>query len=330
MKYSEFRKQIEKGDIPGICLFVGEEEFLRDYATTYLKNKIINDHKFDIHTVQGKNNTDKLADIINTFPIFNKSKLIIVRDSGLFARELGKEAEELIENISRPDNGNCIVFHEDKVDIKSALYKKIREDGLILDCGTQNDVELAQWAVNVFKKENFSLDVKLAEKFIDMSERKMKSIMNDIHKIIAYKGSNKLITREDIELMTTRSITDSIFNLLDAISSRNRNNAIYMLDEMIRLKQKEQYILYMISVNFMDMLNAVKLRKKNKSFREIAMETGIRYDWKVRKLLGYSKRFSEKEIQRIICCCAEADMNIKKGLYKGRLSLEVLISEIVR
>ena len=329
MNYSDLQKQLIKDDLVNVYLFEGEEEYLRDHCTTTLKDKVINDDSFDIHRIGGKDCADKINDIIDSSPLFNSSKFLIVQDSELFKTGNGSIAF-LLEKIKDIDKNTYIVFQEQKTDKRSSLYKSIKRYGRIYDCELQKEADLINWVRKSFKRDGYMLDQKTARKFIDISDRKMNSIKNEMKKIEAFKGDDKIIKDEDVELLTTKNITNNVFDLIDAIAKRNKNEAIDILNEMIYLKVPEQMILFLISNNFIDMLKAVQLKKKSKNNQEIASEIGIRYEWLVRKLLDFSKKFSFLELRTIITYCTKADENIKKGLYPARLSLEVLISEIVK
>jgi DNA polymerase-3 subunit delta len=295
-----------------------------------IRDKVIENSSFDMHRFEGRNCGEKIADAIDSCPLFNTNKFITVKDSELFTPAGSTDAQMIADKIREMDPTTFIIFLETKTDKRTALYKAVNKTGKILECGIQSDEELIKWAVRVFKSKGYRLDPTLARKFIEMSDRKMNSIMNEIEKISAYMGDRKLITEEDIELLTTKSITNNVFKLLDAVSKRDRRSSIMILDEMIRLKEPEQKILFLISTNFIDMFKAVQAKKKYRNNSEIAKATGIMFEWKVRKLLEFSKKFTEKEIRNIIGYCIDADSNIKEGKYYPRLSLEVLISEIVK
>jgi DNA polymerase III subunit delta len=328
MTYSELKDQVGKNNIGNVYLFEGEEEYLQDYGTALIKNKVIANDDFDIHVLEGSQDMEKFESVMDSFPLFNKNKLILVKHSELFTKTFNSRAEELIKKILDIDENTFMIFREIKTDKDSLFYKGIKKCLRTLSCEQQNDTELIKWVVKIVKSKGYTIDYDTARIFVEMSDRKMNSIMSEINKVLMYKEDDKTIKKNDVELITTKSITDTIFDLTDAVAKKNKDMAVKVLDEMMSLREAEQKILYLITVNFIDMIKVLKARKMNKSNLEIAEMTGIKHDWKVRKLLEFSRKFPENEIRRIIGCCVKADADIKSGLYVPRLSLEILLLEI--
>jgi DNA polymerase III subunit delta len=328
MTYSELKEQVVRNDLSNIYLFEGEEEYLQEFGTALIKNKVIADDNFDIHIIEGGGCLERLESMIDSFPLFNKCKFIEVRDSELFTAGNNNRVASLIEKITGMDKNTYIIFREAKTEKRSALYSGIRQYIRTLSCEQQNDTELIKWVVKIFKSRGFTIAYDIAKEFVEMSDRKMNSVMSEINKVLMFKEDDRAIRRSDIVLMTTKSITDNIFDLTDALAKKNKSGAVRILDEMITLREPEQKILYHITTNFLDMIKVMKLRKKNKSNQEIAELTGIKFDWKVRKLVDFSRKFTEDELKKMIGSCVKADSNIKSGLYDPRLSLEVLMLEI--
>jgi len=172
MDYSDLQKQINKDDIVNVYLFEGEEEYLQEHCTTLLKEKVIDNDSFDIHKIGGKNCADKINDIIDSTPLFNSSKFLIVKNSDLF--KIGNNSSAyLIEKIKDMDKNTYIIFHEQKIDKRSSLYKSIKKHGRIFDCLVQKEVELKKWVRKSFKRDGYMIDEETARKFIDISDRKM-------------------------------------------------------------------------------------------------------------------------------------------------------------
>ena len=153
----------------------------------------------------------------------------------------------------------------------------------------KKEADLINWVRKSFKRDGYKISAETAREFVDISDRKMNSIKNEMNKIEAFKGEDNIIKYEDIMMLTTKNITNNIFDLTDAIAKRNKNDAIAILNEMIYLKVPEQKILFLISKNFIDMLIAVQLKKKLKSNQEIAKELGLRFDWLVESYLIFQR-----------------------------------------
>ena len=136
MNYSDLQKQVKIDDIVNVYLFEGEEEYLQEHCAITLKDKIIKDDNFDIHRISGKNCADKINDIIDSSPLFNSSKFLIVRDSDLF-KTGNNSITYLIEKIKDIDKNTFVIFQEQKIDKRSSLFKSIKKYGRVFECNIQ-------------------------------------------------------------------------------------------------------------------------------------------------------------------------------------------------
>jgi DNA polymerase III delta subunit len=116
MNYNELKEQINKDDIANVYLFEGEEEYLQEFGTALIKSKVITNDEFDVHMIEGSQCIDKIESIIDTFPLFNKNKFIVVRNSELFTIAGNSRVESLIEKIDNIGSSTYIIFREIKTD----------------------------------------------------------------------------------------------------------------------------------------------------------------------------------------------------------------------
>ena len=332
MNYSEFAEYVKGKSISNIYLFEGDEDFLRDHCAGVIKKRALTDEFFDVHRIEGKNCIDSLSEAVENMPLFSVNKFIEVSGSGLLsAGKTNQDTALAARLLASLDNNIYIVFLEKeklKKPENNPLYKLIKEHGIIVDCSIQNDEELKKGIMKKIFREKYKISPENAKLFVELSDRQMNTLNNEIDKIMAYKGDDKIITSKDIKELTTRSINIKIFSLLDALSQRKRDDAMVMLDEMLQLKEPEQKILFLITKNFIDMLKITQLKKKGASNGEIMKKMNEKFEFVIRKHIGFSRKFTEKEMVRIIKCCVRADSNIKEGIFAPRLSLEILIAEI--
>ena len=134
MNYDEFKKYLKKENIDNnIFMLCGEEIFLKNHAKKELLSRITPSEmpEFNVFSYDGKKyDINSVKEAIEALPVFSDTKLLLFNNSGVF-QLAGKDAatkeyrefwEEIIDEI--PDTV-YIVFDEDKVDKRSALYKKL-------------------------------------------------------------------------------------------------------------------------------------------------------------------------------------------------------------
>ncbi len=125
------------------------------------------------------------------------------------------------------------------------------------------------------------------------------------------KLEEKLITKDDIDLITTKSIDDNIFSLIDAIITKNKEKMAEIYQELIK---KEEIINILINLsNQLRLIYQVKvLSKFYRNDQEIAEYLGKhKYAIEMARVKGLS--FQKKDLLVYLVDLANLDYDIKTG-----------------
>ncbi len=152
----------------------------------------------------------------------------------------------------------------------------------------------------------------------------MEILLNEINKLISFKGSSTKITINDIDNICTKSIESKIFDLINFMSNKDMDNAIKIYKNLIVNKTSPFVILNMISRQFRIILQTKYLYNKNYSINNIVSELELR-DFIVKEAIKQSKNFSIKILLQAINECLEIDNNIKTGKIIDEIAIELLI-----
>ena len=167
------KKDIKDKNFKKFYLFYGEEEYLKRYYENEMKTKVVTNMKeFNIDVFDGKELiTTVLEDCINTAPFMSEYRLIIIKNSDLFAGTKKAEEEKLIYYMDNMSGHNVILFVENKVDKRNKLYKKVVKEGYSIDFKTPEQNELIKWCINVTKKNDSDISSKNASFLIRLSRK---------------------------------------------------------------------------------------------------------------------------------------------------------------
>ncbi len=78
----------------------------------------------------------------------------------------------------------------------------------------------------------------------------MEDIINEIRKLIEYKGKGGTISKEDIDILTVKKTESIIFELTDNLGNKNIKQSINVLHNLIYSKEPVQKILVMLYNHF--------------------------------------------------------------------------------
>lgn len=139
--------------------------------------------------------------------------------------------------------GNHLIITTDRVDKRRGLYKAINKNGIIIDCsvpgGQTRSDKIAQEAFikemmrNILTKAGKTVDSNAYSAMYAMTGFDLRTFVNNLEKLISFVGDRKKITIEDVRSVLKRTKSDPIYELTNAISDRNTEDALFFLNSLL-------------------------------------------------------------------------------------------------
>src|SRR5207253_607944 len=161
----------------------------------------------------------------------------------------------------------------------------------------------------------------------------MMLVSNELEKLILFVGQKKRITIGDVETMVLAAKQRSLYELTDAISSRDRVRALAVLDALLLSEEGEEAAIghiYMLARTFRQML--VILEKNVRDSRAIwqALWQGFRVPpFAAEDIIRQARRYkSRRELTRALRLVAKADLALRSNPVSKRFVLEQLVLDL--
>jgi len=178
-------------------------------------------------------------------------------------------------------------------------------------------LELKKWIKGEFDGYNAKPSQQAVEKLIAFVGADSWRLANEIKKLVSFKKSSRVET-EDVELLVRPKIEVDIFKTIDAISAKNKKQALSLLRKHLQKGDSPLYLLTMINYQFRNLLLV-----KSSKIAHLKLHPYV-----IRKSLEQARKFSFEELKKIYHKIFEADLNIKTGKIEPETALDLLISEI--
>jgi len=302
-----------------LYLFYGTNAFgIKKEIDKILKdNNGLNVSRYDLEE-------DEIGVVLNdalTMSLFEENKIIICDNSNIFSGSV--KADEIIEEyLNNPNPNTQIIFilNSEKPDERKKITKLIKKNGIVKCFNDQLDIH--GLIRNLLK--DYKIDYNSINTLIDRVGSNPLIIQNEINKIKIYKGENKNITEEDILNLTTKIIEIDIFKLIDYIVKGNKEKALEMYYEMLKMNEEPLKIIIMLANQFRIMYQAKELLKKGYTEKDIAGILKI-HPYRVKLAIQNSILYKSNVLLKKLDELADIDMGIKKGNINKNLSLELFI-----
>lgn len=315
-------KDIQNHQFKPVYLLSGEETYLTRQFCERLAEAIAGDDSMNVNRFQEKNpDIREIISLADTMPFFAESRLIIIENSGFFKRD----SSELADYLSQMPESTHIIFREDEIDKRNRLFKKVKELGYFAEMKRQTEAELERWILTILKKEQINLTRSTMSYLLETIGTDMNVIRNELDKLIAYLGDKKVLEPADIDKICSRQISGQIFEMIDAMSSKNRKKAFQLYYDLIALKEPPMRILFLITRQYLQLYQIKEMQKQGLSGQTLTAASGLS-SYAIRKVSQRASRFSSEELKHCIEECAQMDEQIKTGLIRDSIAVELLIT----
>lgn len=267
----------------------------------------------------------------------------------LYTRGAKKDEFAALQNYFRSPNPQALlIFVADHIRIPSDLrkmdyedknrYERIRET-LGEYCGTvelarADEADAVRWLTDEAEKRQVRFDPDAARELSDALGADMMLIASEFEKLVLYAGDKRRVTLGDVETMVLAAKQRSLYELTDAISSKDKPRALLLLQGLLNASDggEDSAIghLYMLARTFRQML--VILEKNVRDSRAIwqALWQGFRMPpFAAEDLIRQARRYkSRSELTRALRLIARADLELRSSPPDKRLVLERLVLEL--
>jgi DNA polymerase III subunit delta len=336
---------------PGYVL-IGDEVFFRDQCRQALLQHLVpaDLRDFSLHDLDlSQVSVAEVLDRARTPSLMAPFQVFFVRGvKELYTR--GSHAEEFaaIETYMKDPNPDAvIIFVADHISIPADArrmemqdkdrYERIRETlgefcGMV-ELARVDETDGMRWIIDQAQKEGVKVEQDAARELIDALGADMMLVSRELEKLILYVGAKKQITLGDVETMVLAAKQRSLYELTDAISSRDKTRALSVLDALLSTSEGDDAAighLYMLARTFRQML--VILEKNVRDTRTIwqALWQGFRLPpFAAEDVIRQARRYkSRRELTRALRLIARADLALRSNAPSKRLVLENLVMQL--
>ncbi len=267
---------------------------------------------------------DDIKDVISdaeTFSMFADSKVVIAENAAIFTSS-GSGDLETLENYLAHINPNTILIftvNEEKVDERKKITKKIKKDYKLISFN-QNETpnSLVRNLLNDYNITSSNINL-----LIDRVGTNPLILENEVNKIKLYKD-DKTVTKEDIINLTTKRPEIDIFKLIDDIVMKNKDEALEIYNEMLKVNEEPLKIVILLASQFRLMYQAKELAKKGYSEKNISEVLKV-HPYRVKLALQKGKKYKAETLLNYLNALADIDIAIKTGKTDKNLALELFL-----
>src|ERR1022692_1931817 len=347
-----FVSELESHKLRPAYVFVGDEAFFRKRFRDAILEHLVPADLRDFSLFEFDLAETDLAEVLDrarTPSLMAPFQVFFVRGvKNLYGRGNNDDKLAAIKQYCKAPNPDAVlIFVADHISIPADArrmemtdkdrYQRIREDlgpfcGIV-ELSRVQEGEAVRWIGEYCLTREVKIDADGARELVDALGGEMMMVSNELEKLILYVGEKKKITLGDVETMVLAAKQRSLYELTDAISSKDRVRALEILDALLSTGDGEEAAighLYMLAKTFRQMLVILERNVRDQRMLWAALWQGFRVPpFAADDIIRQARRYkSKRELTRSIRLVAKADLALRSNPTSKRMVLERLVMDL--
>ncbi len=318
----KINEQLKTLEFNQVYLLYGSEGYLKKQYRDKLAMALTDiDDTMNYNYYEGnKINVNEILDIGDTLPFFQDRRVIVIENSGWF-KKTPEDMEKRMENF--PDS-TYVIFVENEVDKRSRLYKWVNKNGYVSEMKTPSGSMLVSWVLKLCRAEGKEIEKTTIQYLVQHTGSDMMLLKNELDKLFGYCADRPEITVEDVQQVCVSQAVDKLFQMLDAIASKDQKKALLLYHDLLVLKEPAMRILYNLTNYYKSLMELSGIPDGEYPYDELASLCGIPV-FSVKKNKTQASRYSFHELRDMVELCQITDQKIKTGRIQDIVGVELLI-----
>ena len=347
MNYKDFVMSLKS--MKHVYLLTGAESYYIDRGVEDILSRLFKKNE-DRSEGLVKIDCDKKADIneiiaaIETAPFFAEKNVVLVKNTTLFKAKAAASDDEskstkrkdptterLINTLSDMLETNYVIFTTNEAaDKRKSLYKTVNKVGVILEAEALRPWQIDNWLNYTLKSLKKNMDAEARKYFVEiismLPEISLNYLDNELKKTALYVEGT-VITKKDLQTILAEPPEVSSFALIDAVTERNLQKAMYLLT--VQMNEHKEAPLIALLVRQVRLMIRAKYYM-SQGVRGKALATPLSLNPYIAQKTGEAAaKFSDKTLEEAFLMLADADYFFKSGKF-GAEMLERIIIKLVK
>ena len=329
MDRNDFYRLLDKGNIPSVLLFEGEEENLKQAAFRQLEKHLLPAGMEQMNeSVLEDPDTDRLIAEAETLPFLAERRLLVIRDHPALSGRAEADDRLISYLPSVPSSVVLLFLCTGKPDGRKKLYSAVRKLNGIVSFSALRGGELTSFVAASFRAAGKECDERTAEYLVFTSGDDTSMLLNEIAKISSYAGSRPDVTAGDVSAVATPSTECTVFQMIDAVVTGQKGRALVLLRNQLLSGTDRMNILALLLRQFR-LLQHIKIMQYEKKSRDFIRNALGVSPYALEQDLRQASAYTGGQVKKAVSLCFDTEYAVKSGRCQQESALDALILKLL-
>ncbi len=259
----------------------------------------------------------RLPELLQAAPFLANSRLVILEGLGK-----NKPATEVaLTLLAKIPDTTVAVFADTEVDQRTSWFKILSTEAKVVKFDLLEGSQLSSWIKRTAEEQGGRIERPGVDALAAACGPDQWRLEQEIQKLVSYAPD---ITEETVKLLVETTVEQSIFELVEAITSGKTSKVLTMYRELIRQRVNEFYLLTMVQWQLRNLLSAKA--GEGLSSSELAKRVKMS-PYVAGKAQQAARRLSVEDLEAGFLTSLDAEVAMKSGRPQ-QASLEQLLYDL--
>ncbi len=187
---------------------------------------------------------------------------------------------------------------------------------------------MARWIMRRAKVSGGEFSPAGAEALATAAGDEPRLLANEIEKLLAYVNWSRLVEKADVEQLTPAAGEAEIWDLVDALGTRNAQLAINKYHTLLNMPSQDQFAIFGMIVRQFRLLLLVREILDNGGSTTLVMQTLNQKPYPAEKLAKQARNFSISQLETMYRRLLELDLSLKSGGAEDTTAIDTFIATL--
>jgi DNA polymerase-3 subunit delta len=327
--YNSIEKAVESGRFAPVYFFHGEEPYLLQQATQYLKVCALyggatdqNDNgaaDFNFNSYYAADvDVSQVRDEVETLPMMADRRVVIVKE----AQDLTDvEWETLDPLLKTPVDSTVLILVAGKMDKRRKCFKLLTDHAVTVEFKKPYENQIPGWIRHIAKAHKLSISDEAALLFHRLVGNQLLEIEAEIKKLVDFLDSRTHVELEDVAQVVSQKKEENVFDLTEAIGSGDRVLALTQLVRLLDQGQNEIGIVALVARHVRILLLLRQGMEQGFAGQKLAQYAQVP-NYFLQDYLKQAQGWTNKKLEQVVLILTETDRALKSSPVSSHIWLE--------
>lgn len=322
-------KEIKKRKFKPVYYFFGEDAYNLSFTLHALEEAFqpLLLSEFDKETIYSEDRSiNDILGLATAFPFGSEKKLIIVKEA-----EKIKDKKPLKEYATSPAEFTVLAFfHNGSItNLSSEPFKTLDANEFLFEAKELKGKNLIDWLISIAEEKDKKLSEENAQVLVDIVGESRNMLEVQLEKICIFMNTQKEVTLESIQQVSSELKQFNIFDLQNAIGLKDKSKALTVANNLLDNGAEPTFIITMLTRYFTGLAKITELQSKNTPVQEAARIVGTHHFY-YPSYLKARNLYSDQKLVEVFRALLKADVSVKTTTADDKTIITLLIAEILQ